>query len=85
MSLETEGGRQMETGMGALQVIPELAIRFYVPIELHQVPAIGLSPKLVFTMPRGCRVEEFKAEEYVSPEAKMYEKARHHTTIKLKG
>lgn len=72
------------TGMSEVKLGSGLSARFYVPIELHQVPGIGLSPKLVYTFPRGCRIEEYKPE-YASPEERLYQKARRHEILQLKG
>ena len=83
MIVETKGGRKTMVGLNEADVGSGLKLRFYVPIELHQVPGVGLSPKLVFTMPRGCRVEEYRAGP--PPEERLYEKARHHKIITLKG
>lgn len=85
MVFDTKGGRSIEVGLNEADLGNGLRVRFYVPIELHQVPGVGLSPKLVYTLPRGCRIEEFRAEAYVSPEDRLYQKARHHKIIKLKG
>lgn len=72
------------TGMSEANLGSGLSARFYVPIELHQVPGIGLSPKLVYNFPRGCRIEEYKPK-YSSSEERMYQKARKHEILQLKG
>lgn len=85
LEFSTKKQDYIETGLKEANLGSGLSVRFYVPIELHQVPGIGLSPKVVYTMPRGCRIEEYKAEPYVSPEERMYQKARTHNIIQLKG
>ena len=83
MLISTKGGRTLETALTEADLGHGLAVRFYVPIELHQVPGVGLSPKVVYTLPRGCRIEEYRAE--APPLEQLYQKARHHKIIKLKG
>lgn len=72
------------TGLKEANLGSGLYARIYIPVELHQVPGIGLSPKMVYTFPRGCRIEEYRAEPYVSPEERMYQKARTHNVVELK-
>ena len=83
MMIDTKGGRTFQTALTEAKLGHGLAVRFYVPIELHQVPGVGLSPKVVYTLPRGCRIEEFRAE--APPLQQLYEKARNHKIIRLKG
>ena len=71
----------IETGVAEVALSANLIVRLYVPIELHRVPAIGFSPKLVYTFPKGYKIEEYSADAPpdVTPEETMYHAARVHT------
>jgi hypothetical protein len=81
-------GVLIETGVAAVALTKNLSARLYVPIEFHRVPGVGLSPKIVYIMPRGYTVEQYRVGEVPKPEPtreeKIYEAARKHT-INLKG
>jgi len=47
-------------GLDPLPISKNLSIRLHMPIEFHNVPGVGLSPKMVYIFPRGCRVQEYK-------------------------
>jgi len=60
-TLTLEGWPHPITGsLEALPVSKNLSIRLYMPIEFHNVPGVGLSPKMVYIFPRGSRVQEYK-------------------------
>jgi hypothetical protein len=78
----------IETGVAAVALTKNLSVRLYVPIELHRVPGIGFSPKIVYIIPKDYTIQQYRAGEVPKPEPtreeKIYEAARKHT-INLKG
>jgi len=79
------GGGKMEsiymTG-GKVQLNDEISVKVHTPIELHKVPDIGFSPKLVFSMPREFFVQEHRkvaSKIKVKKKFNMQDAARHHT------
>ena len=83
-TLMTKGGATIIGGSTASGIIgTPITVRLYVPVELHRVPGIGLSPKMVYRMPRGYRIEEYKAAPDVAPHIAMAELARKHTISEL--
>lgn len=68
-------GKLAEGGMGGVQITPSILLRPYSPIELHQVPSIGYSPKMVYSLPPRHRVQEYVQEVKES----FLDKARKHT------
>ena len=84
LTFKMRNNELIETGVAEVCLTPNLHARLYIPIELHRVPAIGFSPKIVYTFPKGYRIQEYSGElalEEPKPEDVMYEKVRHHTII----
>lgn len=77
--IETKGGTQALGGMQAVPIGKHLSVRLHIPVELHKVPGIGLSPKMVYKLPRPWRIEEYKAPP--PPEEQIYEAARKHRIV----
>lgn len=63
-----------EMGMGEFSLTPEISIRVYSPIELHQLMGCGYSPKMVYRLPRSYIVKEHKPK----PKPSFYDRARSH-------
>ncbi len=80
-TIQIKKGALRESGVKVVELSPNLSVRLYVPIELHRVPGVGFSPKMVYTFPRGYRIEEYRAEP--PPGEAMYQAARAHRIKKV--
>lgn len=83
--IETKGGRLIQSGLPEIKVFDNLSTRLYTPIELHHVPSIGLSPKLVFVLPKTHRIEPYEEPERIPQEKVVYDAMRRHQFTPLTG
>ena len=63
-----------EVGMAELKLCPEVTLRVHSPVELHAVGGSGLSPKMVYHLPKGYLIRRAQLAKVES----IYDRARVH-------
>ena len=76
-SVAVKDGPILVGGAAELKLRSNLSVRIHIPVELHRVPDVGLSPKVVYTLPKNYRIEEYAPP----PQTDISEAVRHHSII----
>lgn len=77
-TLRIKDNGHIEGGLGDVRINKNLSVRFHTnPIQIWAVAGAGLSPRMVYTLPRGYRIEAYEEPEPAAE--KLYNAARRHT------